>query len=99
MNDTLEPQPRDLRRMIAASLEGALEDMTRRSTGGERLPLLLTLRTQMQRGLARVPVGGDLVKATALRSQMAALFDAEFDRMEAVEVGGVSSSSPQLRAA
>ncbi|WP_140887185.1 hypothetical protein [Muricoccus nepalensis] len=80
-------------------MEEALEDINRRSTGDAQPPLLLTPRTQMQRGLARVPVGGDLVKATALRSQMAALFDAEFDRMEVAEVRGVNVSPPMSCAA
>ncbi|TPG52504.1 hypothetical protein EAH89_18260 [Roseomonas nepalensis] len=71
--------------MVAASLEGALEAMVRRQTEGDRLPLILRLRAQMEQVLANAPLRGDLVKAIALRTRMAALFDAEFNRLEAFE--------------
>ncbi|WP_140885421.1 hypothetical protein [Muricoccus nepalensis] len=78
----------DLARMVAASLQGALEAMLRRNTESGRLPLIRTLRSQMERVLAEAPVTGDPVKAIALRTRMAALFDAEFSRMEAIELDG-----------
>ena len=85
MSDVSDLQPADLGRMVAASLEGALNGMVSRSTKGDRMPLIITLRAQMTQILAHAPIKGDPVKAMALRGQMAALLNAEFSRLEAVE--------------
>jgi hypothetical protein len=78
------PQEDGLEQMVAASLAGAIEGMLLRSEGN-RLTLIRTLRSQMARVLAEAPIKGDPVTAVALRSRMAALFEAEFARMEVVE--------------
>ena len=74
-------------RMIARSLKAALETILARSEEGDRLALLQTLRSQMEQVLAEAPVSGDTVQAIALRSDLAALFEAEFTRQEACEIG------------
>lgn len=84
MNDGSDLPPEDgLEQMVAASLAGALEGMLSRSEEEDRLALIRTLRSQMARVLAEAPIKGDAVKAIALRTRMAALFKAEFTRMEA----------------
>ncbi|WP_043840171.1 hypothetical protein [Muricoccus aerilatus] len=84
MNDGSDLPPEDgLEQMVAASLAGALEGMLSRSEEGDRLSLIRTLRSQMARVLAEAPIKGDPVKAVALRTRMAALFEAEFAHMEA----------------
>ena len=84
MNDGSDLPPEDgLEQMVAASLAGALESMLSRSEEGDRLTLIRTLRSQMARVLSEAPIKGDPVKAVALRTRMAALFEAEFARMEA----------------
>ena len=84
MNNGSTLPPEDgLEQMVAASLAGALEGMLRRNEEGDRLSLIRTLRSQMARVLAEAPIKGDPVKAIALRTRMAALFEAEFARMEA----------------
>ena len=89
MTELSDPQPGDdLGRMVAASLEGALEGMLRRSKESDRLALIRTLRSQMERVLAEAPVKGDPLTAIALRTRMAALFEGEFSRMEAAELNG-----------
>lgn len=85
MSEVSDPQHDDLVRMVAASLAGALDEMLRRRRGSARLPLIHALRSQMERVLTEAPIKGDPVKAIALRTRMAALFDAEFSRMEADE--------------
>ena len=73
--------------MIALALREALETILRRSEEGDRLALLRTLRSQVEQVLAEAPVSGHTVQAIALRSDLAALFDAEFARQEACEIG------------
>ena len=79
------PEEDNLEKMVAASLAGALEGMLRRSEAGERLVLVQTLRSQMTKALAEAPIKGDVAKAISLRARMAALFDAEFARLEAAQ--------------
>ena len=87
MGEGFDPPEDDLDRMVAASIAGALEAMLRRTEAGDRLELIRTLRAQMERVLAEAPVRGDPMKAIALRTRLAALFDAEFTRLEAAEGG------------
>ncbi|WP_198385129.1 hypothetical protein [Roseomonas sp. KE2513] len=79
------PGEDDLERMVAASLAGALEGMLKRTEAGDRRALVQTLRSQMTKALAEAPLKGDITRAVALRARMAALFNAEFDRMEAAQ--------------
>ena len=93
MDASADP-PDDLELMVAASLAGALEAMLSRSKNDDRLSLIRILRSQMTRVLAEAPIKGDPVRAIALRTRMAALFDAEFTRMEEAEIRrGKSSQS------
>lgn len=86
MHEVSNPQhDDDLGRMVAAPLAEALEAMLRRSKDGDKIPLIRTLRSQIERVLAEAPIKEDPVKTIALRTRMAALFDAEFTRMEAAE--------------
>lgn len=87
MGEEYDPPEDDLGRMVAASIAGALEAMLRRTEAGDRLGLIRTLRAQMERVLAEAPVRGDPLKAIALRTRLAALFDAEFTRLEVAEGG------------
>ncbi|TPG37718.1 hypothetical protein EAH89_29865 [Roseomonas nepalensis] len=87
MSEGFDPPEDDLDRLVAASIAGALEVMLRRSAAGDRLELIRTLRGQMEQVLAEAPVRGDLVRGIALRTRLAALFDAEFTRLEAAEEG------------
>ena len=80
-------QGEDFEQMIGLALREALETIVRRSEKGDRQALLQTLRSQMEQVLAEAPVRGDPVKAIALRSGLAVLFDAEFARKEAAEIG------------
>lgn len=79
-------QGEDFEQMIAPVLRKALETMLGRSKDGDRLALLQALRSQMEQVLAEATVRGDAVEAIALRSSLAALFDAEFARKEAAEI-------------
>lgn len=79
------PQEDGLERMVAASLAGALEGMLKRSEAADRRVLLQTLRSQMTKVLSEAPLKGDITRAIALRARMAAMFDAEFTRMEAAQ--------------
>lgn len=87
MSEGFDPPEDDLDRMVAASIAGALEALLRRTEAGDRLELIQTLRAQMERVLAEAPVRGDPIKGIALRTRLAALFDAEFTRLEAAERG------------
>ena len=73
--------------MIALALREALETILSRNEEGKRLTLLQTLRSQMEQVLVEAPVSGHTVRAIALRSDLAVLFDAEFARKEACEIG------------
>ncbi|WP_140887921.1 hypothetical protein [Muricoccus nepalensis] len=87
MSEGFDPPEDELDRLVAASIAGALEAMLRRTEAGERLALIRTLRGQMETVLAEAPVRDDPVKGIALRTRLAALFDAEFTRLEAAEKG------------
>ena len=83
MDGRSDPPEDDVERVVAEALAGALDLMLARTAEGDRLPLIRTLRAQMERVLAEAPVSGDPVRAIALRTRLAALFDAEFARREA----------------
>ena len=85
MSEEYDPPENDFDRLVAASVAGALEALLRRIESGDRLELIRTLRAQMERVLAEAPVRGDPVKEIAMRTRLAALFDAEFTRLEAAE--------------
>ncbi|TPG37703.1 hypothetical protein EAH89_29925 [Roseomonas nepalensis] len=75
----------DLQKVVARAVAGALDVMLKRTAPGERLTLIRTLRAQMEQVLAEAPLTGDPVEAIAMRTRLAALFDAEFTRREAAE--------------
>lgn len=82
-----EPPEDDLEWVVARAVAGALDVILKRTAPGERLALIRTLRAQMEQVLAEAPVTGDPVEAIAMRTRLAALFDAEFTRLEVAEQG------------
>ena len=83
MDGRSEPPEDDVERVVAEALAGALDLMLGRTAEADRLSLIQTLRAQMEQILAEAPMSGDPVRAIALRTRLAALFDAEFTRREA----------------
>lgn len=80
-SDDDQPQ-RALPEAMARALEAMLR---RRGSGTDRLVLLRSLRSQMNQALAEAPLTPAGVEKIAARARLAAIFDAECTRLEAVE--------------